>query len=81
MLVSVRQVEVWQAVDVITGAVVIGVGIVRLGATSERSTSLAFAVALVLGAVILYCFWLVLATCAFWIVRMGTCRSSSTAST
>ena len=33
----------------------------------ERSRS---RVALVLGAVLIYCFWLVIATCAFWVVRM-----------
>ncbi len=35
-----------------------------------RSTSLAFAVALVFGAVLLYCFWMLLATLAFWVVNM-----------
>ena len=31
VLVSVRQVEVWQAVDIVSGAVVLGVALVRLG--------------------------------------------------
>ena len=31
---------------------------------------LAFALALVLGAVMIYCFWLVIATGAFWVVNM-----------
>jgi ABC-2 type transport system permease protein len=33
-------------------------------------TALAFAYALILGAVMIYCFWLALTTAAFWIVRM-----------
>ena len=32
--------------------------------------ALAFAIALVLGALMIYCFWLILTTAAFWIVRI-----------
>jgi ABC-2 type transport system permease protein len=70
MLVSVRQVQLWQAVDVLTGSVIIGFALVRLGGNVGVLDALAFAAALGLGAVLLYCFWLVLATCSFWIVRM-----------
>lgn len=70
MLVSVREVQVWQAVDVLLGAVVIAVALTRLGADLGVLDALAFAVALVFGAVMLYCFWLVLATGSFWVVRM-----------
>jgi viologen exporter family transport system permease protein len=70
MLVSVREVQVWQAVDVVLGAVVIAVALTRLGADLGVLDALAFAVALVFGAVMLYCFWLVLATGSFWVVRM-----------
>ena len=70
MLVSVRQVELWQAVDVVTGAVIIAVALARLGGDTGVLDALAFAVALGFGAVLLYCFWLVLATGSFWVVRM-----------
>jgi ABC-2 type transport system permease protein len=70
MLVSVREVQLWQAVDVLTGAVIIGVALVQLGGELGVVDVLAFAAALALGAVLLYCFWLVLATGSFWIVRM-----------
>ncbi|HEY4620374.1 MAG TPA: ABC-2 family transporter protein [Gaiellaceae bacterium] len=70
MLVSVREVQLWQAVDVVTGGVVIAVALVRLGGELSVLDVLAFAVALAFGAVLLYCFWLVLATGSFWIVRM-----------
>jgi len=70
MLVSVREVQVWQAVDIVTGSVVIAVALVRLGGDLGLVDVLAFAAALVLGAVMLYCFWLLLATGSFWIVRM-----------
>jgi ABC-2 type transport system permease protein len=70
MLVSVREVQLWQAVDIVTGSVVIAVALVRLGGELGAVDVLAFAVALGLGAVLLYCFWLVLATGSFWVVRM-----------
>ena len=70
MLVSVREVQVWQAVDIVTGAIVIAVALVRLGGDLSAIDIMAFAVALVFGAVMLYCFWLLLATGSFWVVQM-----------
>jgi len=70
MLVSVREVQLWQAVDIVTGAVVICVALVRLGGDLGALDMLAFGVALVFGALLLYCFWFVLATGSFWVVRM-----------
>jgi ABC-2 type transport system permease protein len=70
VLVSVREVQLWQAVDVVTGGVVIGVALVQLGRDLGALDILAFAITLALGAVFLYCFWLVLATGAFWVVQM-----------
>ena len=72
VLVSVREVRIWQSVDVITGAVVMAVGIGRLQTSVGLWDALAFALALLLGAVMIYCFWLILSTCAFWIVRMDS---------
>jgi ABC-2 type transport system permease protein len=60
----------WQLVDVVSGSVVLGIGISRLEGSVGVSDALAFLLLLVLGAVMLYCVWLVLATGAFWIVRM-----------
>ena len=70
MLVSVRQVEVWQAVDILTGAGVVIVALVRLGGDLGALDIVAFATALAFGAVLLYCFWMLLATLAFWVVHL-----------
>ena len=70
MLVSVRQVEVWQLVDVITGACVVAVAMLRIGGDLGVLDIVAFALALVLGAVLLYCFWMLLTTLAFWVTNM-----------
>ena len=70
VLVSVREFRIWQVVDIVTGAVVMAVGIGRLQSNVGLADALAFGVALLLGTLMIYCFWLVLSTCAFWIVRM-----------
>ena len=70
MLVSVREVQLWQAVDIPIGAVIIGYALARLGGDLGALDSVAFALALAFGGGLLYCFWLVLATGSFWVVRM-----------
>lgn len=70
LLVSVRETRIWQAVEVIAGSVVLIVGVVRLHARVGIGDWLTFAALLLLGAVMIYCFWLILATGAFWVVRM-----------
>jgi ABC-2 type transport system permease protein len=70
LIVSVRTLNIWQAVDVISGAIVIGVGLSRIDAPIGAGHALAFLALLALGSVLLYCFWLVLATGAFWVVNL-----------
>jgi ABC-2 type transport system permease protein len=70
LLISLRELRLWQFVDVISGAVVIGVGISRLQTTVGIGDALAFLALLLIGAALLYCFWLILATGSFWIVSM-----------
>jgi ABC-2 type transport system permease protein len=70
VLVSVREVRIWQAVDIVSGFVVLGVGLSRVTTNVGAADAAGFAVALALGAVLIYCFWLVIATCAFWVVNM-----------
>jgi ABC-2 type transport system permease protein len=70
LLVSVRESRIWQGTQILTGAVVLGVAIARLDASVGAGEAAAFALALLLGAVMLYCLWLVLTTGAFWLVRV-----------
>jgi ABC-2 type transport system permease protein len=70
VIVSVREVRIWQVVDVFSGTVVLGVGLTRISSDVGVVDALAFGVALLLGAVMIYCFWLIIATGAFWIVNM-----------
>jgi ABC-2 type transport system permease protein len=70
VLVSVREMRIWQAVDVVSGLIVLGVGLSRITTDVGPADAAAFAVALVLGALLIYCFWLIVATVAFWVVNM-----------
>jgi ABC-2 type transport system permease protein len=70
LLVSARRFELWQAVDVVVGAVLVLVATLRLDRTISVWAVLGFLVALVLGAVTIYSFWLLLTVLAFWLVRV-----------
>jgi ABC-2 type transport system permease protein len=70
LLVSVWRVEIWKMIDVGLGLVVLGIGLARLGQRVGVAEVAAFAAALVAGAIIVYSFWLILATTAFWLVRV-----------
>ncbi|HEX5588740.1 MAG TPA: ABC-2 family transporter protein [Candidatus Limnocylindrales bacterium] len=70
VLSSVREIRIWRLVDVLVGAVVLGVAISLLETSVGPLEAVAFAVALVLGGLMIYCFWLILTTVAFWIVRI-----------
>jgi ABC-2 type transport system permease protein len=70
VLASVREVRIWQVVDVISGAAVLGFGLSRITTDVGVLDTLAFVVALLFGALMLYCFWLAITTVAFWVVNM-----------
>jgi ABC-2 type transport system permease protein len=70
LLVSVRELQLWQLVEVVSGAIVIAVGANRIETTIGLGRTLAFVALLLVGALLLYCFWLILATGSFWIVTM-----------
>jgi ABC-2 type transport system permease protein len=70
LLVSVQQVQIWKLIDVALGFGVLVVALVRLGAFVGAWQAITFAVALLAGGAIVYSFWLILATCSFWFVRV-----------
>jgi ABC-2 type transport system permease protein len=70
LLVSISEFRVWRLVDVALGAGVLGFALVRLSASVGPARALAFATALAAGSAIVYSFWIVLATCSFWFIRV-----------
>lgn len=70
LLVSIQQVQIWKVTDIALGGVVLGIALAQLGERVGPITALTFGATLVAGAAIVYSFWLILAACAFWIVRV-----------
>jgi ABC-2 type transport system permease protein len=68
-IVSLRAVRLWQFTEVVSGSAVIIAGLVRLHRHVGVGHGVAFVALLVVGALLLYCFWLILATGSFWLVN------------
>ena len=68
VLISVRDVRIWRVVDVFSGAAVVAYGVGGLERSAGIADILLFLAMLVVGSITIYCFWLVIATLAFWIV-------------
>lgn len=70
VIISVREFRLWQLTDAVMGAIVMGVAAYELNESIALLQALAFAVALICGAAMIYSFYLMLTTAAFWVVRM-----------
>ena len=70
ILVSIREFRFWQLTDVIVGFVVILIAVTQLQTQIGIWQALAFVAALILGGIMIYCFWLMLTTSAFWLIRI-----------
>jgi ABC-2 type transport system permease protein len=70
ILVSIREFRFWQLTDVVVGLVVLVIAVVQLQEKIGILQALSFTVALILGGIMIYCFWLILTTTAFWLIRI-----------
>jgi ABC-2 type transport system permease protein len=70
LLVSVREVEMWSLIDVVSGLGALVWAATRLADRLGPAHYLAFLLAVVCGSAILYCIWLIAATLAFKVVRV-----------
>ena len=71
VLVSVREVRIWRAVDVLSGGAVLAYGVAGLEHERRRRRRAALPRRCSWSArSTIYCFWLVIATLAFWIVNV-----------
>ncbi len=70
ILVSIQTVEIWRLVDVLIALPVLSIALLRLGARLGLVDTAVFAVTLLCGSLIIYSFWLMLSTCAFWFVKV-----------
>ena len=70
LVASVQSVDIWKLLDIIMGLGVLSFALVSLGAQVGIRPAVVFILMLGAGAVIIYSFWLILATLAFWLVRV-----------
>lgn len=70
LMVSIREIRIWQAVDGVTGLIVIVVGLLRLQSHIGLSEALSFLAVMLMGGLCIYSFWIMLTSAAFWIVRI-----------
>ena len=70
LLVSVREFRLWSLTDVLVGVVVLAYGLVEIGRRISVAEWAGFAVTLMAGTIMIYCFWLLLTSGVFWFVRM-----------
>jgi ABC-2 type transport system permease protein len=70
ILVSIREFRFWQLTDVLVGLVVVFIAVVQMQVRLGMEQALAFVTALLLGGIMIYCFWLMLTTTAFWLIRI-----------
>lgn len=70
VLVSIQRVEIWKLTDFILGIAVIVAALARLGERVGALQVAGFAAALIAGGLIVYSFWVILASLSFWFVRV-----------
>ena len=69
-LISVREFHLWSLTDVLVGIMVLAYGVYHYQGSVGIIESVEFVVALTLGSILVYCFWLIITSTAFWIVRV-----------
>ncbi len=70
VLVSIQRVELWRLADVLIALPVLVTALVRLRAQLGLADALTFGVTMLSGGLIIYSFWMMLSTCAFWFVKV-----------
>jgi ABC-2 type transport system permease protein len=70
LIVSIRRVDIWRLIDIGLGLAVLATALIRLGEKVGVWQAGVFALMLIAGAVIIYSFFLILATLSFWFVRV-----------
>jgi ABC-2 type transport system permease protein len=69
-LISIREFRLWSLTDVIVGIIVLSYAVYHYQGMVGITQAMAFMVALVLGSILIYCFWLIITSTAFWFVRV-----------
>ena len=69
-LMSFQVVNIWKLIDIVMGFAVLTTALIRLGNKVGAGQAVNFGLMLVTGTVIIYSFWVILASLSFWFVRV-----------
>ncbi len=69
-LVSTQYINIWGSVDIVEGSVMLVGSLIYLGSQVELKLVILFILTMLVGGAIIYSFWLLLASCAFWLIRI-----------
>jgi ABC-2 type transport system permease protein len=70
LLVSIREFRLWQLVDVVTGFIILVIAMNQMNWFINAWSALGFFSTLLMGSIMIYSFWLIITSTAFWIVRV-----------
>ncbi|HCF94025.1 MAG: ABC-2 family transporter protein [Verrucomicrobiota bacterium] len=70
LLVSIRQIRIWKLTDFLLGLGLVAYALIRVQANIGVGDAMVFMVTLLCGTAIVYSYWLMLATCTFWFVKI-----------
>lgn len=70
LLVSIRRVSIWGVITMLLGLIVLGLALTRHATPITVGQVLTFGLTLLLAGVIVYSFYLILATFAFWFIKV-----------
>jgi ABC-2 type transport system permease protein len=70
LLVSIRDFRLWQLVDVITGFIILIIALSQMNWSINAWSVLGFLSTIVMGSIMIYSFWLIITSTAFWFVRV-----------
>jgi ABC-2 type transport system permease protein len=70
LLVSIRRISLWGVITLLLGCIVVGTALSRLPGFLTLRQIGGFGLALLAAMIIVYSFYLILVTCAFWFIRI-----------
>ncbi|MFM7679691.1 MAG: ABC transporter permease [Roseiflexaceae bacterium] len=68
--VSIRELRIWQSVDIMAGFIVLGHALWHLGTRVTMQHALFFGITLVNGILLIYAVWMLISCIAFWVIRI-----------
>lgn len=70
LLVSIQQFQIWKVIDILLGLAILAWGLNSQITTTSWIDGLMFGISLLCAGAIVYSFWMILATLAFWFIRI-----------